>query len=148
MEPANSSIQQTEDSGQRLSEDFGIFEVNAPDFHDVSSNEPDDDNNAKLQYLCSRAFFDVAEVRPLYPEYTQTTQEEQEEHQQDFWNKRNEAILEHEIVTVAEISAGSQKYGENLTGFMEREDTLMAGIMIEERPERPESRNSMSDIDI
>ena len=129
-----------EEVGQCLYEDFDISEAKAPEFHDVSSNETDDGSNAKLQNPCSRAFFGVGEVRPLYPGSNQTTPEVHKEQQEEFHSTRNEAILEHEIVTVAEIS------GQNVTGLMAREDTLMAGIIIEEQPERPDSR--MSNIDI
>ena len=141
-EPAKSTIPTLGYPGQRLSEAIGMFHAEDPKgFQGASSKKTSNGTKTEVN-LSSLDIFGPGRVKPSHHGIPKA-QEGPKEHHLDDSSKSLEKILEVDLTTAAQGSAGSQVSVEANVGSIAREDTLMGGIIIEER-----SASRMTDIDV
>ena len=141
-EAAKSSIPTMGYPGQRLSEALSMVHADNPKaFQGASSKKTNNGTNTELN-LSSLDIFGPGRVKPSHHGIPKA-QEELKEHHLDDSSKSLEKILEVGLTAAAQGSAVSQVSVEANVGSIAREDTLMGGIIIEER-----TASRMTDIDV
>ena len=117
--------------GQRLSEVLSVFEADEPTLEDVSQNKVNGNGKTKLE-LSSLAMFGPGKAKPSHHSKLMAGETHKESHLNES-NRQLEKILEGDLTSAVQGPVGLPVH----------EDTMISGIMLDERP-----ASRMTDIDV